>query len=312
MYEGRQDAWDRIWTYRRIKGHGEGPSVGDLSLQNWGFSLEKSHGGNDYPFGYLLLSKEATAAQRDNWQGGIDLTVLAAAEERALAWHHWFKQHAPAPIKPEQIRIRPDVLGTGHGLAKLPYIRDTRRSIGLDGFVLKLGDLVGNPADKTGKRFEDRVALGAYPADVHPLAACDYPDHTSIHHDTKPFYIPFRALTHETLGNLLVAGKTMAQSFMANSATRLHPIEWATGTAAGTIAAWAYTHQADTRGCWTISSKCNRSSPNALRSTGKSIEQSPLCRLSVQPRPRGGCHIRRAMVICVAVAGSVGKRDQGG
>ena len=27
-------------------------------------------------------------------------------------------------------------------------------------------------------------------------------------------------------GNLLVAGKTMAQSFLANYATRLHPIEW--------------------------------------------------------------------------------------
>ena len=29
----------------------------------------------------------------------------------------------------------------------------------------------------------------------------------------------------------------MAQSFLANSATRLHPIEWSTGTAAGVAAA---------------------------------------------------------------------------
>jgi len=36
---------------------------------------------------------------------------------------------------------------------------------------------------------------------------------------------------------LLTAGKTMAQSFLANSATRLHPIEWSTGTAAGVAAA---------------------------------------------------------------------------
>jgi hypothetical protein len=56
-------------------------------------------------------------------------------------------------------------------------------------------------------------------------------------HDTLPFYIPFRALTHRDLSNLLVAGKTMAQSFLANSATRLHPIEWSSGTACGIAAA---------------------------------------------------------------------------
>ncbi len=28
---------------------------------------------------------------------------------------------------------------------------------------------------------------------------------------------------------MLVAGKTMAQTFKANAATRLHPVEWTTG-----------------------------------------------------------------------------------
>ncbi len=62
-----------------------------------------------------------------------------------------------------------------------------------------------------------------------------------------PFYIPFCALTNRAYGNLLVAGKTMAQSFMANSATRLHPIEWSTGTAAGTAAALMAQSQLDQR-----------------------------------------------------------------
>jgi hypothetical protein len=35
----------------------------------------------------------------------------------------------------------------------------------------------------------------------------------------------------------MVAGKTMAQTFLANSATRLHPIEWSTGVACGVVAA---------------------------------------------------------------------------
>ena len=237
-YAGRADAWDRVWTYRRLLGHDHGPALGDLSLQNWGFAIARSDGGNDYPSGYLFLSKAETAATRDDWRGGVNLEVMAAAERRAYGWHHWFKGQAPPPWQPAHIALVPDVLGTGHGLAKLPYIRDTRRSIGLDGFLLTLPDLVGQPGSTTARQFKDTIAIGTYPVDVHHLDCCQYPLHVMQHQDTRPFCIPFRALTHEQFGNLLVAGKTMAQSFMANSATRLHPIEWSTGTAAGVSAAW--------------------------------------------------------------------------
>jgi len=236
-YKKFADAWDRIWTYRRIKGRGPKAAVGDISLQNWGYSGRDNEGGNDYPFGYLFQSKAATQAERGDWKGGVDLGVLAAAEARALAWHDWFKAHVPAPFVPGQVTLDRGVLGTGTGLAKMPYIRDTRRSIGLDGFILKVGDLGGSPANLTGKRFKDRVAIGAYTADIHPVVNCPYPSYVNAGHETLPFCIPFRALTNERYGNLLVAGKTMAQSFMANSATRLHPIEWSTGTAAGVSAA---------------------------------------------------------------------------
>ncbi len=231
------DAWERIWTYRRLKGKGPRPAVGDISLQNWGYSGSDGEGGNDYPFGYLFKTRAAAADDRADWAGGIDLGVLAAAERRALAWHDWFKAHVPPPFVPGQITLDRGVLGTGTGLAKMPYIRDTRRSIGLDGFILKGADLGGEPSDRTGKRFRDRVALGAYPADIHPMTTCEYPRYVLSGHETLPFCIPFRALTNERVGNLLVAGKTMAQSFLANAATRLHPIEWSTGTAAGVAAA---------------------------------------------------------------------------
>lgn len=52
-----------------------------------------------------------------------------------------------------------------------------------------------------------------------------------------PFFVPFSALAVGEVGNLLVCGKTMAQSFVANAATRLHPVEWSTGAAAGVAAA---------------------------------------------------------------------------
>ena len=235
-YGDKPDAWTKIWTYRRLRGKGA-PATGDICLQNWGYSQKHGEGGNDFPHAYLFTSKAATAAQVADWRGGVDVAALAAAEDRAFAWHQWFRRQAPAGIDPGRIALAPAVLGTGHGLAKLPYIRDTRRAIGLDGFVLRFADLSGPAARRTGTVFPDRIALGAYPADIHPVSTCRMPEYAVAAHDTLPFCIPFRALTHRDLSNVLVAGKTMAQSFLANSATRLHPIEWSTGTACGIAAA---------------------------------------------------------------------------
>ena len=53
-----------------------------------------------------------------------------------------------------------------------------------------------------------------------------------------PAWIPFRALTNAKVENLVVAGLSMAQSYLTNSAIRMHPTEWASGTAAGAAAAY--------------------------------------------------------------------------
>lgn len=241
-YESRPNAWPLVWTYRRLKGRGPTASPGEVSLQNWGYSSTVGNGGNDYPFGYLFTSRALTSAQRNDWRGGVDLDVMAAAEARALAWHDWFRRAAPDGIDPDQFTLDGEVFGSKHGLAKLPYIRDTRRSVGLGGFVLKLSDLIGVVEDGkldrlTGTEFPDRIALGAYAADIHPLVGYQYPPDVHENHPTLPFYLPLRSLTNDGYDNLMVAGKTMAQTFLANSATRLHPIEWSTGVACGVVAA---------------------------------------------------------------------------
>jgi hypothetical protein len=227
--ESTATKWDKIFRYRRIRGTGAAAQTGDLTLQNW-------NPGNDYPFGYLFLSKATTSAQRADWRGGIDLDVMAGAERHAYGWHTYFKdQGGDAGAR---LTLDTTILGTGHGLAKLPYIRDTRRSVGLGGFILTSRDLRGAASQMTGKRFADRVAIGSYAMDIHGLSGCNYPSYiAAAGHETLPFYIPFRALTNKDISNLLVAGKTMAQSFLANSATRLQPIEWSSGTAAGAAAA---------------------------------------------------------------------------
>jgi hypothetical protein len=67
---------------------------------------------------------------------------------------------------------------------------------------------------------------------------CTYPEYILTRDKPKilPYYFPFRALTLQDGPNVLVAGKSLAQTFLANGATRLHPEEWTTGTAAGAAA----------------------------------------------------------------------------
>ena len=126
----------------------------------------------------------------------------------------------------------------------VPYLRDTRRSIGLDGFRLQYESLAnaGNRSTRHGVQFADTVAIGSYAHDTHGLSTCKIPSYVTAAPPAKPYYIPFRALTSDGADNLLVAGKTMAASFSANSATRLHPEEWSTGVAAGAAAALLVTN----------------------------------------------------------------------
>jgi hypothetical protein len=226
----RTFSWDEIWRYRRLKGSPlTGPSAGDISMQNW-------NPGNDYPHGYLFLSKDKTQAQKSDWVGGIDVEVLKAAERHSVGWYYFLKSKASASIQSRMARAW-GVFGTGTGMSKMPYLRDTRRSIGINDFVLKFEDLAATSnADITGEQFPDRLGIGSYVADFHGLLTCKLPEYMNKSM-TLPFYIPFRALTNKAFDNLLVAGKTMAQSFHANAATRLHPIEWHSGVAAGAAAA---------------------------------------------------------------------------
>jgi hypothetical protein len=220
--------WASVWTYRRLRATARDPGPGDLSMQNWGH-------GNDYFGGYALLSvAEARAQARGGWRGGVDTAALAGAERRALAWASWYVGHAP-PAASGRLRLATDVLDAANGLSKLPYLRDTRRSIGLDGYVMPGSELAGSSDRVTAPAHPDRIALGAYPFDFRPLPGCPRP--AQADGATLPYFIPFRALTNRDVANLLVAGRTMAQSWIANGATRLHPEEWTTGLAAGVAAA---------------------------------------------------------------------------
>ena len=239
--------FSRDWTYRRVlAAEGSNPdnaSPGETSVINVG-------GCNDYPSGYLFYALDSAelAAQRaapGAWRGGVNATAFAEAEQRALGCYHYLKQNATNAANAsfsDFFGLNASLAGTRGGLAKMPYLRDTRRSAaGLGGFrVFK--DNLTRPGvwSKAAVAWPDTIGIGQYfYADVHKMSAdaCPYPAYVDAGAPVKPYFLPFRALTVEGAPNVLVAGKSVATSFFANAAIRLHPEEWVTGVASGAAAA---------------------------------------------------------------------------
>lgn len=221
--------WEKIWTYRRLDGRGSAPAALDNSLENWG-------GGNDFGFEHVLLSREdaAASARGDRWMGGVSVGALHDAETLAFGWHYFFKNRTSVP---KRLTLSKSTWGTCHGLVKIPYMRDTRRSVGLNGFVMNVTMISGLAENVVGEVFPDRVALGAYNCDIHGMPVCKYPEY--MHGwPILPYFVPLRALTNDGIDNLITSGKTIAQSFLVNSATRLQPEEWSIGTASGATASF--------------------------------------------------------------------------
>jgi len=227
--------WISIWTYRRLKCAGSPINsssvyIGDVSMQNW-------YPGNDYPYKTMYKDIAAAAAEKSDWHGGIFTDSLAEAELHAICWYFYMKANKSVSwntVYPYGNHAM-NMMGTGKGLSRLPYIRCGRRIVGL--FNFRITDRYFVPAavmPPTSFRYYDSVGIGNYAADIHPSKISS--GITPSVPTPAPFYIPYRSLGSVNVRNLLACGKQMAQSFVANSAYRLHPIEWASGSAAGVAA----------------------------------------------------------------------------
>jgi hypothetical protein len=118
------------------------------------------------------------------------------------------------------------------GFATQVGIRETRRVRGR--IVVTEADL------RSGRRFEDTIAIGAFPIDVHEtrgtatrLERMGGPDHH--------YAIPLGSLIPVALDNALVAGRGISATHTAFGALRIMPQAMATGQAAGVAAALAAT-----------------------------------------------------------------------
>jgi hypothetical protein len=219
------------FRYRRIvdrKNFVTGTYAGDISLVNWP--------QNDYLPGNPFECAPDIAAKH-----------IASAKQLSLSLLYWLQTKAPRPDGGEGwkgLRLRPDIVGTEDGLAKYPYIRESRRiraeftvceqHVGTDARA----KLLGQPADKVvAESFPDSVGIGHYRIDLHPSTGGDnYIDIASL-----PFQIPLGALLPRRVENLLPACKNLGVTHITNGCYRLHPVEWNIGEAVGALAAFCVT-----------------------------------------------------------------------
>ncbi|MEW2565871.1 FAD-dependent oxidoreductase [Streptomyces sp. NPDC047070] len=214
------DAGDKeLWGFRRIlarKLHRPGAFDSDITLVNWPL--------NDYWLKPLVGAGAETGAQ-----------AVAGARQLSLSVLYWLQTEAPRQDGGTGfpgLRPRPDVTGTPDGLAKAPYVRESRRIEAVTTVTEHdvAIDLVGPYG---GTEYRDSVGVGNYRIDLHPSTGGDnYIDIGSV-----PFEIPLGALVPRRVRNLLPAGKNIGTTHITNGCYRLHPVEWNIGEVAGALAA---------------------------------------------------------------------------
>jgi hypothetical protein len=217
-----------LWLYRRIiNKHNFRPGMysGDVTIVNWP--------QNDYFLGNLIGVSEREQAKH-----------IERAKQLSLSLFYWLQTEVPRPDGDQGwpgLRLRSDLMGTEDGMAKYPYVRESRRikavftvleeHVGTENRTLITGKKTGN----TAAEFYDSVGIGSYHIDLHPSSGGDnYIDFGSL-----PFQIPLGALLPQRMENLIPANKNIGTTHITNGCYRLHPVEWNIGESAGALVAFA-------------------------------------------------------------------------
>jgi hypothetical protein len=221
MFETSPEGLPPFWTYRRLRDGMLLDPAGytrDIALINWA--------GNDY-HGANLIDKPAAEQAR----------IMAAARQLTLGFIYWLQTEAPRDdgtgFGYPGLRILSTVLGGVGGLAKAPYIRESRRIVACKRIVEQEIAASGREGARA-EPFYDSVGVGWYPIDLHECVG----NPRTLYEATLPFQIPLGALIPQTTSNLIAAGKNIGTTHITNGAYRLHPVEWNIGEAAGTLAAF--------------------------------------------------------------------------
>lgn len=216
-----------LWSYRRIANKNNfepGFYDSDITIVNWP--------QNDYFLGNLI------GAGKKQFDKHVE-----SAKQLSLSLLYWMQTEAPRPdggIGWAGLRLRNDILGTEDGLAKYPYIRESRRIKSLftvtEEHVGKENRaLVATENRDKAAFFPDSIGIGYYPIDLHPSTGMN----NYIDFDSLQFQIPLGALLPVRMKNLIPVNKNIGTTHITNGCYRLHPVEWSIGEAAGLLLAFS-------------------------------------------------------------------------
>ena len=163
---------------------------------------------------------------------------LQEARELTLCAVYWLQTEALRPDGGRGYRVRlcPRVTGTSDGLAKMPYIRESRRIAAKR--TIREQEIVREYAAGPFTA-EDSVGVGHYSMDLHLTTG----SHSHFMAHTYPFEIPFSAMVPVRIKNLLPGCKNIGCTHLTGGCYRLHPVEWNIGEAAGYAAAYCMDRQ---------------------------------------------------------------------
>ncbi|MCH1624506.1 FAD-dependent oxidoreductase [Ferdinandcohnia quinoae] len=210
-----------LFTYRRIVDteNIEGNIYdGDISLINWA--------QNDYFLGPIY---EVSEEERER--------NLYNAKQQSLSLLYWLQTEAPRLDGGKGfpgLRLRKDVLDTEDGLAKYPYIRESRRIKAV--YTITEKDVSKEIRGNEGIcEYFDSVGVGSYHLDLHHTTVSN----RSFYIPNYPYEIPLGALLPVRVKNLIPSCKNIGTTQITNGCYRLHPTEWNIGESAGYLVAYS-------------------------------------------------------------------------
>jgi len=213
---------------------------------------------NDYWLGNIIDKPEAEVAKH-----------LHSAKQLSLSLLYWMQTEAPrrdGGMGYPGLFLHYDAAGTEDGLAKYPYIRESRRikamftvtenHVGTDALggrrndrptdEQRANDPVQGRTTSLATDFADSVGVGCYRIDLHPSTG----KRNYVDIGSEPFQIPLGALIPQRVTNLLPACKNIGTTHITNGCYRLHPVEWNIGEAAGYLAAFCIDNDVQPRGVY--------------------------------------------------------------
>lgn len=197
----------------------------------------------DYRVRFEALAKLKTISLIYYLQKEVGLSWSVATDEG----------FADGPVEPLNPHVPEAYKGVERHMPLIPYIRESRRLIGLSTVT---GKSIKRPRNRSHARWRtDSIAVGTYHPDLHGgRTARDLePDLNEVLADKPtiwvegPFPIQLGALIPEWMDGFIAAEKNISCSRIAAGAIRLHPTVVAIGEAAGVLASLAFRRGTEVR-----------------------------------------------------------------